>query len=444
MPKFIDLFAGCGGLSLGLAKSGWTGRFAVEKHPDAFKTLEANLLQGAHKNFEWPKWLEKKAWSIQELLSKHKDEIASLKGSIDLIAGGPPCQGYSTAGRRNPHDGRNQLVKQYLQFVKLVQPRFLLLENVMGFTAGFKAFTIDGKVFRSKAASVELTESLEKLGYAVSAKLINCADWGVPQRRLRFIALAVRRSDFSNSSSPNLMEFLEQRRAEFLISRELPSDRHITTEEALYDLQTSADRLEVDPEHPGFQRLKYVEEPSYSSYVQAMRAGAGGDAPNSMRLPNHRKDTVLRFTQILQSSVQGKNLSPEDRIKFGLKKHTFTPLSPQKPSSTVTTLPDDMLHFREPRILTVREMARLQSFPDWYQFHGKYTTGGANRASDCPRYTQVGNAVPPLIGEAIGEALLAMAKTEGPKKVKLKESVRAAKNLLTSSRKLRARDYANQ
>jgi len=87
-------------------------------------------------------------------------------------------------------------------------------------------------------------------------------------------------------------------------------------------------------------------------------------------------------------------------------KHRTLPMSPIMPAPTLTTLPDDVLHYSEPRILTVREYARLQSFPDWFQFKGKYTTGGDRRKKDCPRYTQVGNAVPPLLAEGVAHALM--------------------------------------
>jgi DNA (cytosine-5)-methyltransferase 1 len=95
-------------------------------------------------------------------------------------------------------------------------------------------------------------------------------------------------------------------------------------------------------------------------------------------------------------------LSKEDRERLGLSKHCTVPLDPSMPSHTLTTLPDDILHYSEPRILCVREYARLQSFPDWFAFKGKYTTGGDRRVRECPRYTQVGNAVPPFLSECLG------------------------------------------
>jgi DNA (cytosine-5)-methyltransferase 1 len=135
-----------------------------------------------------------------------------------------------------------------------------------------------------------------------------------------------------------------------------------------------------------------------------MREGMEGP-PNSLRLPRHRPATAERFKKILETSQRGRCLTPTARQALGLRKHTFTPLAADQPSPTVTTLPDDILHYAEPRILTVRELARLQSFPDWFSFKGKYTTGGPLRKKDCPRYTQVGNAVPPLVAEAIGKTL---------------------------------------
>ena len=108
---------------------------------------------------------------------------------------------------------------------------------------------------------------------------------------------------------------------------------------------------------------------------------------------------------VLDYCTKGKSVSKYELEKLGTKKRSFTPLHPDLPARTITTLPDDLLHYSEPRILTVRENARLQSFPDWFEFQGKYTTGGKRRKFECPRYTQVGNAVPPLMAEALGHII---------------------------------------
>ncbi|MEN8443708.1 MAG: DNA cytosine methyltransferase, partial [Cyanobacteria bacterium J06555_13] len=134
--------------------------------------------------------------------------------------------------------------------------------------------------------------------------------------------------------------------------------------------------------------------------------------PNSIRLPNHRPPTVKKFRKILRECEKGKVISRTYREKNGIRKASITPLHPDKVAHTITTLPDDLLHYSEPRILTVRENARLQTFPDWFAFKGKYTTGGKKRRTECPRYTQVGNAVPPLLAEAIGKILLQVPRSK--------------------------------
>lgn len=141
--QYIDLFAGCGGLSLGLYNSNhWHGIFAVEKSEDAFQTLKHNLIDNKF-HFSWPKWLTKEHHDINELLEKHNKELKQLRGEIDLVVGGPPCQGFSFAGRRVEDDTRNSLVLSYLKMIELVQPKAILFENVKGFGLGFKQNTND-------------------------------------------------------------------------------------------------------------------------------------------------------------------------------------------------------------------------------------------------------------------------------------------------------------
>src|ERR1035437_3326347 len=113
--KYIDLFAGCGGLSLGLHNAGWKGLFAIEKNPDAFKTLEYNLILNK-KHFIWPKWLPQQALEINYVIENFPKELKKLQRKVDLVAGGPPCQGFSMAGRRNESDQRNNLITSYINF----------------------------------------------------------------------------------------------------------------------------------------------------------------------------------------------------------------------------------------------------------------------------------------------------------------------------------------
>jgi DNA (cytosine-5)-methyltransferase 1 len=127
--------------------------------------------------------------------------------------------------------------------------------------------------------------------------------------------------------------------------------------------------------------------------------------PDSHSFAKHKSEIVKRFTYFLLAQNSNKNISDKAREKFKINKHTIIPLSQDLPTPTITTLPDDYIHYSEPRIFTVREYARIQSFPDWFAFKGKYTTGGKVRTKEVPRYSQIGNAIPPLFGEQSGIVL---------------------------------------
>ena len=410
---FIDLFAGCGGLSLGLLNSGWKGLFAIEKSPDAFKTLQHNLIdRGKHNlgmpKIDWPKWLDKGPHELRNFIAMYDDELSKLRGSVQLVAGGPPCQGFSFAGKRSGDDPRNQLFKLHLDVVDITEPEIVLLENVLGIDVAF-AETLSattGRVCRRKSYASQMRYLLEKHGYHVQQDVVLAADFGVPQLRSRYFTIGIRGDLFSAGELPDFFDILHARRTEFLRARRLPIQRHVTVAEAISDLDTTNKTLVdcKDPESPrGFKEIVY-KTPN-TPYQKLMHGDLNGCTPNSLRLVNHLPQTVLRFEEILRCCRKGIQISKENRLRLGMKKHAVTPLAPDMPSHTVTTLPDDLLHYAEPRIHTVREHARLQSFPDWFEFRGKYTTGNYLRATECPRYTQVGNAVPPLLAEVMGDAL---------------------------------------
>lgn len=412
--RFIDVFAGCGGLSLGLLDAGWTGLFAVEKSPLAFATLKHNLVdkKGNPKQaqlFEWPEWLPVSSMTCSTLLDGHRENLVALRGQVDLVVGGPPCQGFSTAGRRDPADPRNQLTEQYLTLVGLVQPRFLVIENVSGFDIPFgKADeTFDGNIQLSEKSYASYVKTrLEEMGYHVSGGLVDCSWFGVPQARYRYLMICERRETNNVSGTNYILELLRSRQT-FLRARNLPVENGVTVRDALSDLEVTTRELVAsnDSDVPGFKEAMYVEPPVLSSYQALMRNGDGQLVPNSRRLARHKPTTIEKFKRIQENCRPGKCLSKAERALIGTSKHSITVLHPDTLAPTVTTLPDDILHYSEPRILTVRENARLQSFPDWFEFQGKYTTGGKQRKKECPRYTQVGNAVPPLLAAAIGEML---------------------------------------
>ena len=137
-----------------------------------------------------------------------------------------------------------------------------------------------------------------------------------------------------------------------------------------------------------------------------MRKNFSLQNPDSHRFVNHTKKTEEKFLQIIKEKLSSKEI----QVKFNTKKISTKLLKKNSPSPTITTLPDDYIHYKEPRILTVREYARIQSFPDDFEFKGKYTTGGKLRKKEVPRYTQIGNAIPPLFGEQVGIILPQLLK----------------------------------
>lgn len=394
-PTFVDLFAGCGGLSLGMQAAGWRLRLAVEGHADAFATLRANLLDRPGSRASWIEGVPCQAHDITDLLSSHHDILKGMAGTVDAVVGGPPCQGFSLNGRRAADDPRNNLVHSYLEMVGLIEPRVVLLENVRGFTS--MKHSTEGTY------SAFVCDRLRALGYDVWSQVVAASDWGVPQRRRRFLLVAAK-SGMLKGINP--FERLRVGRRAFLRDRDLPLDRPVTSGEAISDLQTTGSALVPDHEHgrDGYQQICYRDGRVGSAYQLLMRAGAD-TPPSDLRLPRHTSAVARKFGVMIETCRQGRSLSLDDRARLGILKRATTPMARDMVAPTVTTLPDDMVHYLEPRVLTVREMARLQSFPDWFSFKGPYTTGGKRRRIDCPRYTQVANAVPPLLGEAAGAML---------------------------------------
>lgn len=392
MPlSYIDLFAGCGGLSLGLYKAGWHGLFAIEKNADAFSTLKANLIDKKG-HYSWPKWLKKENIDIYEVIQSNSKDLSELCGKVALVVGGPPCQGFSMAGRRRADDARNNLFNAYLDFIRLTKPDTLLFENVYGFTIAFK--NDQGK--KDDAYSKKIVDALKEEGYTIETRLIDMSEYGVPQKRKRFILVA------SKKIKPAcFFELLHKNREAFLLSKKLNAS--IPIEEAIGDLLMK-NGTEDCPDFAGYRSGKYGD--ITSTYQQLMREGVKGQVPNSHRFVQHRDKTVEMFKKMMAASSQTKRFTP--RSFDGLKKRSVTIVKAGSICPTITSIPDDLVHYSEPRIPTVREVARIQSFPDWYEFKGKYTTGGERRKMEVPRYTQVANAVPPLFAEQVGLVLREM------------------------------------
>lgn len=395
---YIDIFAGCGGLSVGLLNAGWSGLFAIEKNQDAFTTLEYNLITQEN-HFDWPNWLPVSSHDINELIEKNKDELTKLRGTVQLVAGGPPCQGFSMAGKRDKNDERNKLVDSYIKFIELVMPEAIIFENVHGFTVNFKS----GGATKKYSTYVE--EELNRLGYHVEHTIIDMSEYGVPQKRKRFILVAM-----LHHSPKSVFTALKGNKEKFCASK------HIGCTNTVYDAISDLERkhgVSQCPDSKGFQAGIYGE--LRSDYQKLMRTSII-DRENSPvdnhRFVKHKESSIKLHEDLLANAPVGKRITPKSACVKNVNRRGVTVLDPKSQAPTITSIPDELVHYCEPRILTVREHARLQSFPDWYQFKGKYTSGGSRRKKEVPRYTQVGNAVPPLFAEQIGLALLEVMNSE--------------------------------
>jgi DNA (cytosine-5)-methyltransferase 1 len=390
---FVDAFAGCGGLSLGLMQAGWIGRFAIERDKFAFATLKANLLaESSPHKYVWPHWLPTEPIGIVEFLNDYRKQLEEISGNVDVLVGGPPCQGFSSAGRRKHDDPRNQLFDSYLNLVDIIKPKAVLIENVRGFTLDFT----DGDEVKnfSQALKARLSDA-----YTVYEDLLDLSCFGVPQARTRYFILAFR----SELNISNPFVHLLSRLPLFL--RLLRLTVPVSSSAAISDLEVDRCGTQPSAESKGFEEIRYIGPLTH--YQKLMRAEC--TVPSDLRLARHTESIVGRFREIIKlSHAEGRlntSISAEIRARFGIKKMALRVLDPDRPSPTITSMPDDLLHYSEPRTLTVRENARLQTFPDWYSFQGKYTTGGHLRKQEVPRFTQVANAVPPLVARAIGETL---------------------------------------
>jgi DNA (cytosine-5)-methyltransferase 1 len=392
--KYIDLFAGCGGLSLGLYEAGWSGLFAIEKDKYAFETLKYNLIQN-HPHFSWVDWLAKKEQDIKEVLLNHKNDLENLKNTIALVTGGPPCQGFSMAGQRNEADARNQLVYSYIDFIDLVRPKMLLLENVRGFTYSFNKKNKDVKPY-----SQMVWERLQALGYDVYGEVLDFSTFGVPQRRKRFIMVGIQKE--LNQSAKTFFELLEKEKNDFLKKKGLTI--YNSVEAAISDLLQSNGQIPC-PDSKGFNAAFLGKKDSNFQKWARERTNDSDTIPNSHRFAKHGTEITTLFNTLLATAPKDKRLDGKNREPFQLKRRGITVLDKSLCAPTLTSSPEDYLHYSEPRILTVREYARIQTFPDWFEFKGKYTTGGQQRKIEVPRYTQVGNAIPPLFGELAGYVL---------------------------------------
>lgn len=342
----IDLFSGAGGLSEGLREAEFNVVLANEKQKDAVETYK--------KNHPTTKMIE------GDIVNLGDEIISSVNEEIDLIAAGPPCQGFSMAGRRNIDDKRNSLFKQLVFIVGEINPRFFLMENVKGILSMDNGRVINAieKAFQSK-------------GYTVKKYVLNSVNFGVPQCRERVFILG--RNDGKTPLAPDTQKSPVQ-----------------TVGDAISDL----DFLDS-----GESSTIYEKDPE-TEYQKMMREKTAKNELRNHEAAKHSKKVKMRFSKFKQGQTM-KDI-PED---WRTKKLMVYRLDENVPSRTLTTLPDDYIHYSLDRILTVREYARIQSFPDHYVFYGPKSTGGLRRRIDVPQYSQVGNAVPCLMAKEVAKTI---------------------------------------
>ena len=401
--SYIDVFAGCGGLSLGLHAAGWEGLFAIERDPMAFETLSKNMLESGspYQSFhDWPDWLPQTNIDIDDLLDQPRfsRNLRRLSNMVSLLAGGPPCQGFSVGGRRDGSDSRNFLVHRMLKLVDIIKPPLVLIENVEGMARRFLSKPARGSV----SILEESIDTLYELGYSVAHFTVDSSHFGVPQIRNRVIIVGASQDALKgNPLEVTFKTFLEQSRLEVLKSLGLGSENSTTVWEAIHDL--AGGRRVMCPDSPKFEAGSYKEPDS--DYAKLMRNGIPNESiPNSHRFTKHG-DRIRALYESAHATQRPGRLSKSFLLENGTKKDKKVLLDKNKPASTITTHPDEFIHYSEPRNVTVREMARLQSFPDDFNFFGRYTINGPRRRFDVARCSQVGNAVPPLLARVLGVAL---------------------------------------
>ena len=372
-PIGIDLFAGAGGMSLGFEQAGFDIAAAVEIDPIHCATHEYNFPHTAT--------------ICDSVLNLSGDEIRrrSKLGSkeIDVVFGGAPCQGFSLMGKRVFEDPRNQLVFHYVRLVEELNPKYCVFENVKGLTLGKHAQFLD-----------ELIESLGNAGYDVLTpyQVLNAADYGVPQDRRRLFLIGTRRG----LTVPHYPEPHQTKTTVWEAIGDLPNAEN-------FNILNNVDRVPVKWETQSLyaKRLRGFElDPDDYSYLRKFD-------PNlltcSLRT-EHTNSSRARFEATLPGKTESisrfRKLHPDglcNTLRAGTDSARGAHTSPRP------------IHPYLPRVITVREAARLHSYPDWFQFH-------ATKWHGC---RQIGNSVPPLLARAVAEQLLKAQKISPSKPTKV-------------------------
>lgn len=346
-PSVIDLFSGCGGLSYGFMQAGYKIILAVDNWKDSLVTFERN-----HPGTK----------ILEEDLSNYNPNLLTEKygikpGEIDVIIGGPPCQGFSISGKRMIDDSRNKLYKSFVDIVGYLKPKAFLLENVPNLVAIGKGAIKD-----------QIIQDFEKHGYKVVYKILKASDYGVPQNRRRVI--------FVGLLDGNTFDFPMPTHGDDMLLK-----KFVTSKEAIDDL----------PENSLEDGAKYFKEPN-SQYQQTMRKGSKGIYNHEVTIHTEQTKKII---SMVPDGGNYKNL-PSELHSTRKVNIAWTRLNSEKPSFTIDTGHFHHFHYKYNRVPTARESARIQSFPDSFIFYGGKTS----------KLKQIGNAVPPMLANALAVKLM--------------------------------------
>ncbi|MFV7425141.1 DNA cytosine methyltransferase [Stenotrophomonas geniculata] len=417
----VDLFAGCGGFGLGLEQAGFTPIYVNEINLDARATYISNRMQ-IHPWFgdglDQEKWLNRfssadarkitKKENLERIQRDIRSEFSLNHGEIDLIVGGPPCQGFSGIGHRRSYAvskediPSNHLYKDMARAVDRLRPRAFVFENVRGLLTGkWTYFGEPGEIWR------DVKRAFAGIGdYQLAAELVYARNYGVCQNRPRVILVGIR-SDIAGEVTKR--RDIDEIDGTGISSGFLPSGS-LSHAPSILDVLGDL----VDPYYiNGGSTTLYPWQPLSQTQIDLRRSHDGliiaqqGDPITEHTYSKHSLSVIMKF----DAMIKGDSFESTKKFAQRVLPKQWTD---KGPTVTATSLPDDYVHFEQPRTLSVREWARLQGFPDWYQFKGKRTTGGIRRAGnplqgiherELPKYTQIGNAVPVPMAKAIGEHL---------------------------------------
>jgi DNA (cytosine-5)-methyltransferase 1 len=406
----VDLFAGCGGLSLGLEQAGFHPAFVNELNNDALGSYLKNRSAANphlinpifHCNDVKELVLNKKR--ISEIISNFKSvlNIDIKNGELDLLVGGPPCQGYSGIGHRRSYSvdkeqlPSNHLYEDMAYVVAKLKPKIFLFENVKGLlSAKWTSEGVKGEIFEDVLKTFK-----ELKNYSVEFSLVKAKDYGVAQNRPRVLVVGIRK---------DIKKLIDGKVTSSVANGHLPNPSF--TAPNIVDLL--GDLVDKNYTNGGVTK-KYLTAPKnkIQEYFRTLPNGtllAKGAEITEHDYSKHALHVVEKFQYMLENN----GAIPEHlQTKKFAQRVLPSVWGSEGPTITATSLPDDYVHFLQPRTLTVREWARLQGFPDYYEFSGSRTTGGIRRAGnpregnfsrELPKYTQIGNAVPVPLAKAVGE-----------------------------------------